>query len=260
MKLQIRKFLCAIAGVLALAVSPVAEAASISLVSSNDTYIRDGRSHAANGTTDNLDFRFDFSAYFQFDMSNLIINNITDATLTLHKIANVRNDTIVTPRVDAYGLPNLAGNTLQHWDELADFDPGDATNGLDFRNVGNDWTVGDPGAQAAFLTNLDQDNGALVTETAVNDRGDGTGVYTISGPDLVTFLNTRAIDGGLATFVMEATDAGGRGWGWATKEHADSSLHPTLDLVFDGQVPEPTSCMLLGLAGIAGLTMRKRSV
>lgn len=260
MKLQSRKLFCAVAGVFALAIVPVAEAASVSLVSSNDTYIRDGRSHTVNGTTDSTDFRFDFSAYFQFDMSGLIINNITDATLTLHKVANVRNDTLVTPRVDAYGLPNLAGNTLQFWDEFADFDPGDATNGLDFRNVGNDWTAGDPGAQAAFLTNLDQDNGANVTESAVNDRGDGTGVYTISGPDLVAFLNTRASDGGLATFVMEATPTNGQGWGWATKENADPTLHPTLDLVFDGQIPEPTSCLLLGLAGIVGLTLRKRSV
>ena len=233
-----------------LAAAGTASADFANLTSSNDTYIRDGRSHAVNGTTDNMDFRFDFTSYFQFDMSALNIDTVSSATLTLHKIANVRNDTMVTGRASTFGLPNLPGNTLQFWDELADFDPGDATNGLDFRNVGNDWLVG-TGAVAANLVNLDGDLGANVTETADN----GTGVYTITGPDLVSFLNDRADDGGLVTFTVEATPTNGQGWGWATKENADSSLHPQLSLEFT--VPEPGSLALLGLGGLAMLRRRR---
>lgn len=237
---------------LALAVS--SHAATISLTSSNDTYLRNNFSHAANGVTDNMDFRYDFTSYFQFDMSGLGGSvNITGATLTLHKIANVRNDSLTTGRAATYGLNNIAGNTEQNWDETAAGWSGvtGEDHGLDYRNVGNEWLSG-TGAIAENLTVLDQDNGANVTETANNT----TGLYTISGPDLVTFLNNRIADNGFVTFVVEATDTGGRGWGWATKEHADSALHPTLSITYS-VVPEPSAALLGGL-GLVGLLRRRR--
>lgn len=238
----------------ALALGATSQAATVSLTSSNDTYLRSGFSYTANGATDNLDFRFDFTSYFQFDMSALGGTvNITSATLTLHKIGNARNDTMVTGRAATYALNDAVGNTEQDWDEASGGWSGVSgeDHGLDYRNVGADWLSG-TGAVASNLTSLDQDLGANVVETANNT----TGVYTISGTDLVAFLNGRVGDDGLVTFVVEATDTGGRGWGWATKEHADSALHPTLDIIYS-TVPEPSATLLGGL-GLIGLLRRRR--
>ncbi|MCB1133473.1 MAG: hypothetical protein KDN05_20310, partial [Verrucomicrobiae bacterium] len=74
---------------ISLAIPAVSQAATVSLTSSNDTYLRSGFSYLTNGTVDNMDFRFDFTSYFQFDMSSLGGTvNITGATLTLHKLGN----------------------------------------------------------------------------------------------------------------------------------------------------------------------------
>ena len=209
---------------------------TVELTACNDTFIRGGRTHLDNGVANSLDFRYDFTAYFQFDMSELSIENVLGATLTLHKVAHVSNDSMSSGGVDVFGLSDSADNTRQNWHELEDFNPHDATKGLDFRNVGDEWKPG-TGAVAESLMNLDSNREADVTETIDNT----TGVFTLSGPDLVTFLNRRAHDGGLVTFVLEPTNRNGKGWGWATKEHNDATLRPTLTIKFtDGTVvPEP---------------------
>lgn len=230
-----------------------AMAATVNLTASNDTYLRDGRSYTTNGTTDNLDFRFDFTAYFQFDLSGLGSSiTINSATLTLHKLANARNDTMVTGRVEMYGLNDAAGNTEQNWDET---DGGwsavvSEDHGLDFRNAGADWVAG-TGAVAANLTNLDAELSANVTENV-----SGGTVYTLTGPDLVSFIQGRANDDGFVTLIAENPLADGRGFGLATKENADSGLHPTLSLDYT-VVPEPSIALLGGL-GLFGLLGRRR--
>lgn len=246
--------LCALAlsfgGLLAGSVS----ADTVSLDASNDTWIRDGFSHASNGTDGVLDMRFSFTPYIQFDLSGLNIDQISSATLTVHKVASARNDTIVNGRFAVHGLPSQAGNTLQNWDELADFDPTDATNGLDFRNVGADHTLNTGnGVNLANVINLDAEDGANVTEVTNNT----TGVATLTGQDLVNFLNSRVDDNGLVTFIfgIEGVNTG-QGWGYASKENADANLHPQLDLEFT-QVPEPGSLALIGLGSLLALRRRR---
>jgi hypothetical protein len=241
-----------------LAAAPVSAQIVTSLVSSNDTFLRNDRSYTVNGVTDNMDFRLDFTSYFQFDMSSLAIDEILGATLTLHKLAKERNDTMVADRVEVYGLPTLAGNTEQNWHETAggwQTRVPERNHGLDFRNVGNDWLSG-TGAVAAQLVNLDARTGANVTESV-----SGGTVYTLTGPDLISFLSTRASDGGLVTFVVE-NPVSPQGWGWATKDHADSALHPTLTLTFtEGLtlIPEPSVLtLLLGSLGLLAIVGRRR--
>lgn len=237
---------------LVLLATPSMAATSV-LTTSSDTYLRDGQGFSTTGVAEATDFRFDFTTYVQFDMSGLgstiVINS---ATLTLNKVAGARNDTMVTGRVDMYGLSDIAGNTEQNWSETNGGWSGvvGEDHGLDFRNAQADWVAG-TGAVAANLTRLDMDLGDNVTEAVAS----GT-VYTLTGADLVTFLNSRASDDGFVTFVVENPLTDGRGWAWATKENTDSSLAPTLTLDYT-VVPEP-SVALLGGIGLLGLLRRRR--
>ncbi|MFW6353232.1 MAG: PEP-CTERM sorting domain-containing protein [Verrucomicrobiota bacterium] len=105
------------------------------------------------------------------------------------------------------------------------------------------------------MSNLDSAS-ANVTET-INGN-----VFQLSGTDLLTFLNARADANGFVTFLVENPESGGRGWGWATKEHADSSLHPTLSLSFTSDlaaIPEPSAMVaLLGCLGLFAVAGRRR--
>ncbi|QDU55505.1 PEP-CTERM sorting domain-containing protein [Aeoliella mucimassa] len=262
-RLQPKRWLVAWAGAaLACYLAGPATAATISLDSSSDTWIRDGRSYSANGIDGVLDARTEFVPYVQFDMSGLDIDSITDAALRLWKVPSARNDTIVTGRYATYGLSDLPGNTLQNWHETDDFDPGDATNGLDFRNTGAEWSpnyTATTGTQANgidrdLLTSLDMEDGANVVESVNNS----TGEIVLTGADLIAFLNSRADDNGLVTFLLPVEADGGRGWGIASKENVDSALHPQLDLTYSANVPEPTSLVLCGLAGAMLLVARRR--
>lgn len=235
-------------------VAGVAGADTVSLDASNDTWIRDGVSHIANGDDAVLDVRFSFVPYVQFDMSGLDIDTISSATLRLWKVASARNDSLTTGRFSAYGLDSsIAGTTLQNWDELDDFSPTDATNGLDFRNVGVDWANSGNGTVEANLFNLNPETGASVTESLNNT----TGEIVLTGADLIAFLNTRADDNGLVTFILpiQGEETSGRGWGIASKEHATEALRPQLDLEFTA-VPEPGSLALVGLGSL--LVLRRR--
>jgi rhamnogalacturonan endolyase len=169
----------------------------------------------------------DAIAYFRFDLAALNINAITSATLTFSKVGSVRNDTINTGRFRNYGLTNTAGNTAQNWNETAL-----ATGGL-----GAEYTsVSGNLLDFARVANLDADNGANVVETVNN----AVAPQSLSGADLVTFLNSRVADGGLATLIS-LVDAGTsiRGWGYASRENADTSLRPTLQITYEEGDPDP---------------------
>lgn len=222
-----------------LALAPAAFATDVSLDSSSDTYIRVDRSYLVHGVDEVFDIRFDFVSYTQFDMSSLGDVDITDATLTLYKIEGQRNDTITNGRFSAWGLPNVAGMTDQNWHETEDFDPNDEFVGLDFRNVGTEYIPGFlNGIDDANLVSLDPEGGVDglfpepdVVETVDND----TGMITLTGSAFVDFVNSRIDDGGMITFITGITEYGsGKGWGIASKENADSALHPKLTLTFDG--------------------------
>lgn len=247
------------AALLAACASPAA-AESMSLGASNDTWIRDGFSHAANGVDPVLDWRLSFVPYIQFDLSGLPIETVSDATLTITKVPGNRNDTIVNTRFATYGVPNLPGNTAQGWHEVLDFDPLDATNGLDFRNVGAEHTLntGD-GVDRGLVVSLDPEDGvADVTETFTPVAGATSGetTITLTGAALVSFLNDRVSDGGLVTFVFPFEQAN-RGAGIASKENANPDFHPRLDLVYT-VVPEPATLVLGSLAGLALAGFRRR--
>jgi hypothetical protein len=156
------------------------------------------------------------------------LSNIETATLTLHKMAGSRNDTIVTDRFDVYGLTNAAGHTPQNWVEST----------LTAGNVGVEYTnTGGNGLDPSQLFNLNQESGANVSENVNN----GVVPQRLTGPDLLAFLSQRINDNGLVTFITEvdanhATES--RGWGYGSREHATTGLRPTLELD-DGEPVDP---------------------
>ena len=250
-------FLLLAAATLCAAVhSSAVRADTASLGSSNDTWIRDGFSYTVNGIDAVLDARLTFVPYVQFDMSGLNIDTISAATLRLWKVPSARNDTITNDRYATYGLADDPNNTLQFWDESADFDPNDGFNGLDFRNTGAEWGPAlTNGVDRTKLVSLDpQDGGVTITELVNNT----TGEITVSGADLVAFLNSRADASGLVTFLMPV-EASTQGWGIASKENATESLRPILDLEYT-VVPEPATCVLLVAAAMASMMVRRREV
>ncbi len=241
-----------LAAAMALALAAATKADIVTIGASNDTWIRSGASHTVNGVGGTLDARLQFVPYIQFDLSGLNIASISSATLTLSKVPGGRNDTWTSGRFLLYGLTDMAGNTAQNWHETADFDPTDATNGLDFRNVGAEWTnsLGALAINASRVFNLDQESGASVVEAFAADR------ITVTGADLVVFLQQRVDANGLVTF-MTPINANDRGWGIASKE-STVAAGPSLTLDFT-VVPEPSSLLLLALSSSLLIARCRRS-
>ncbi|TWT37098.1 Rhamnogalacturonan endolyase YesW precursor [Posidoniimonas corsicana] len=197
------------------------------LTSNADTYTRAGANAGAAEVLDVLanSSTGDYAAYVRFDLSGLSLDSLTAATLRLYKTGASRNDTIVTDRFDVYGLTARAGNTPQDWSEatLAEGNPGGeyAGGALDLTR----------------LFNLDQESGAGVFESVVNADG---AAQEVTGPDLVAFLQSRAADGGLATFVTHVDTDAVRGWGYTSREATDEALRPQLVLEFeDDPIDDP---------------------
>ena len=192
------------------------------LTPSDDTYLRDGTN---NGTTGVLDSRYSFVPYIKFDLSELSIDQITSATLTVTKVASARNENASAGRFAVYGLNDVAGNTAQNWSEQS------LVAGT---NSGSEWT-GDSstnGIDRSRLTSLDAEDGAAVTETITS----GTDVpLTLTGTDLVAFLNERVDDDGFVTFVIPFEEDGGKGYGLASKENATAAFAPQLEITYDEQ-------------------------
>jgi hypothetical protein len=225
-----------------------ANAATISTLGSNaDTYLRDATVRGGLAFMDVRGAAVDFRGYLRFDLSTLGPNIlISDASLklTLTGAGASRNDAIVAARYATYGLNNVAGNTPQNWAEAT-------------------FVIGQKGTEdvttLAGVTDLD-DNVAGISEILNPVAGSNLGgtTVTLSGAPLVAFLQGRAQDGGLATFILSNDDATDRGFGLATKENLTEAWRPVLTLTY--LVPEPTSAVLfvVALAGI-GAGLRRRS-
>ncbi len=194
------------------------QAATLTLDSDADTYFRDGRGPfgadtymwCASGS-------YSFVGYMRFDLSEM--STITEATLTLHTVSDKQHDLVNNARFAVYGLANVSGNTDQDWDEAT----------LTAADAGDEWDIDYSFAASLSdgrVVNLDADQGADVTEVV---PGDYAGTCTLSGPDLVSFLQARADDGGLATFIIAFNDSNTKYTSYGTKE-ADAEYRPTLEV------------------------------
>jgi hypothetical protein len=233
-----------------LTVAPMASGATVTLVPDADSYIRDDSE--TRGTLDFIDVRgfssnADFVGYVRFDMSALPINSITSATLSLYKVAGSRNDGITLDRHEVQGLLSMAGNTPQDWIETG-------AGALNTNTVGAEYNAAPNGIDLARVVNLDPQDGANTTEAVSDALGTPT---TLTGPDLVSFLNSRVGDGGLATFVITINANNDRGYGFASKENENPDLHPTLTLEYS-VIPEPASGALAALALLTMAFVRGR--
>jgi rhamnogalacturonan endolyase len=231
--------LCAVFAALTGALS-VASAATITLGSNADTYLRDATVRGALAFMDVRGAALDFRGYLRFDLSSIPAGStINSATLVLTQVPGAsRNDAIVAARFALYGLNNDAGNTPQNWDE-ATFVP--AAKGTE------DVTT------LLGVTDLD-DNVAGISETIAGAAG--AAIVTVSGAPLASFLQTRFGNGGLTTFILSNDDATDRGYGLGTKENADPLTHPALTIDFT-LVPEPTACGLLAMGCVLAVSFKQ---
>ena len=198
----------------------------ITIGSDADTWIQDAV--ATHGTDANMVLmgaNTDYSGYVRFDLAAHNVISVEDATLTF-TVYNIpkppyRNDTVVGGRFSLYGLDNVAGNTPQNWDE----------NTLNESDIGTEWSTngGDP---LVNVTDLDDDVEGI-TETVTNGPGGGWDMgttITITGDALVSFLQSRIDDNGLATFILSNNDTADRGYGLGTKENDNEDVRPRLEL------------------------------
>lgn len=195
----------------------------------DDTYMRDS---TPRGTEGHLDIHGSAgrAGYVKFDLSALTAmgpGTVSNASLFFTKTSGAaRSDTIVTGRVGLKGLNTVAGNTPQDWDELV----------LTVDNVGQEHP-GSGDYDTAYVTELDAENGANVTETIGTSGSQGQDI-TITGPDLDAFIQSRVDDIGLVTFIMSFPGTDGKGYGLASKENTLGDQEPTLQLTY---VPDSAS-------------------
>ncbi len=171
----------------------------------------------------------DRTGYVRFDLSALQGMNIESATVTFNMHGSIpkppyRNDSIVTGRISLYGLNDVAGNTAQNWDEAL---LTSSTTGAEA-----DWTTGTIITAGGLTTDLDGDvNG--VTEAVINAAAGAAALgtkVTVTGATLVSWLQSRVDAGGLVTFILKNDDGSDRGFGFCSKEYADVTYAPKLEV------------------------------
>lgn len=237
---------------------------STDLHPSADTYTRFGYSH--NGITPSTDPVLniygqggnDFFGYLRFDLSGLPAGaTIDSATFTVYYETASRGDTITTGRFANFGLLDVSGNTPQDWagPSLAD----SSTPGVGQEYGSGTFADLTTAVTNGWLYNLDQNSGANVTENVPSNSGgtnaDGLAI-SLTGPDLVNFLNGQLADSGQQATIISAINAENRGYGYASVDNANSSLWPTLSITYT-VVPEPTVLAFLAL-GLFGFVARLR--
>jgi len=211
--------------VLAIVVSVQAD--TFTLGSDADTYVASGDTTPhGSATYMYLHDTTNGVGYLRFDLSGLNIAAVQDATLTLVISGDApRNDNLVTGRFFLHGLNAAAGNTPQDWSEAT----------LTSANVGAEWST-NGGEPLVNTTPMDDTTaGAGITETITSTGEDywvaGARTITVSGDALVQFIQDRAEDDGLVTFLLEfPVSTTGRGFGLASKENANEAFRPKLEL------------------------------
>jgi hypothetical protein len=201
----------------------ISEPETVSLGSDADTWLRDGQGPFGGGTYMYTAGSYNFVSYIRFDLSAYGAADITNASLTLTKDPTApRADTLITGRFALHGLNNVAGNTPQNWNEST------LTSAL----AGDEWDLDSAMADSISdgrVVNLDGDDAGInITETIT----ESSTVMTVTGADLDAFLQARADDGGLATFIITFGDDTARGIGYSTKEHATESVRPVLEMTY----------------------------
>lgn len=241
-----RLVVSAVALCLTLGAAHWSAAASITLGSDADSYLRD---ETVRGGFEFMDVRggsIDFRGYLRFDLSSLGPINITSASLKLTISGGAsRNDVITNDRYATYGLDDVVGNTPQNWDE--------STFVLSSKGTEDVTTL-------TGVTDLDHDVAGIseILDPAGGSADPGSTV-TISGAPLVAFLQGRADDTGLATFILSDDDSADRGFGLATKENTTESFRPMLTLEYEQVIPEPATWVLLSVAlAASGCLLRRR--
>ena len=212
----------------------ITSAATVTLTADADTWVRDGSSsNYGNDESMYLVAGAGRVGYMRFDLSSLGDDiTVESATLKLYKVTAPwgRSDTLVTGRIAVVGLDDVDGNTEQNWDELA----------LSSSNVGAEFlgSVSNP-IDSTLVTNLDAETGANVTE-AVSSYTE----FTLTGDDLVSFLQGRADDTGLATLIASFPGTDFKGYWLGSSEYSDSAYVPVLEVTY---IPEPATMALIGL-------------
>ncbi len=223
-----KKILVLTSIILMILLGVTAQAETIALGSDADTYIRGGNGPYGSDVLMGIyGGSYDFSGYLRFDLSSLGGIEITDASLTLTVTGGyLRNDTLVTGRFGLYALNNVAGNTPQGWDEST----------LVWETAGAEWTGVVPmDLTGARVVDMDMETNPNITETIVAGPGGAWDVgttMTVSGSDLVAFLQGRVNDGGLANFIATNPDGALRAYGLASKENAVEAHRPILEITY----------------------------
>lgn len=215
-----------------------------------------GYTEANTGSDVDLDiYRFDGNlnamSYVQFDLSTIPVgSSITSVTFTLTKLGSNpgngltgsdRSDTLVTGRIDIFGLNSTAGNTPQNWDEST----------LTFSTTGDELTA----TSIATITDPFSSGDSRSTSFAGLDTVTSGTTVDLTGAAVTAFVQTRFSDNGLVTFMFFNPDsAANRGMAFASSENTDVQV-PTLTVDY---VPEPSVALLGGL-GVLGLLHRRRS-
>lgn len=218
-----------------------AEASAVTITTADgngaDTYLtNDGNSSGTtpHGTEGAMEFRdlvgVRFRAlYMRFDISS-VSGPIQDAQITI-------NGTTINRNRDLLFMGLIDGSPNENWDEATT--TYDSASG--FGSATDDGTF-----------TLD---GNLTAELA-RTSGSVLGLNTTNlSTDLDAFLN--ADTDGLVTFAVYSIQPWNQSEDFYFSTKEAGTVNPSLTFTV---IPEPAACLLLGLAGIVGLTLRKRSV